>query len=549
MTPSRFALISVTDKTGVVPFAKGLIQLGFRLLSTGGTAALLRENGLSVTDVAEFTGHPECLDGRVKTLHPKVYGGVLADRTKASHLSDMKRLGFEAVDLVAVNLYDFAGNARGKSKPLSQVIEHIDIGGPTMLRAAAKNNDHVYVIVDPNDYPRVLEDLAGTQPQKGLRIELASKVFQTTAAYDQMIAAEFQEQMTPVSRESTSPPLGRGTPKHLELSLAVTQALRYGENSHQKASFYAVKSPVASKNSGLAAANIIQGKELSYNNIVDLDAAAAIVADFDPLPALTIIKHTNPCGTAVYERSPTLSGQPTPPKSPLTIEGLFSKALHCDPKCAFGGIVAANIPVDGPAAQAMVNIFLECVIAPDFTADALRIFASKKNLRLVRSDVTLKRGRSDTLTIRSVEGGVLIQTPDNDAMDSSSWTCASQAKPSPQTLAELRFAMTLAKHVKSNAIVVTRGHQSIGIGAGQMSRIDAARIAVEKAKELGHSTCGAVAASDAFFPFRDSVDILAKAGITAIVQPGGSIKDQESIDAANEHGIVLMMSGARHFKH
>ncbi|MCX6126544.1 MAG: bifunctional phosphoribosylaminoimidazolecarboxamide formyltransferase/IMP cyclohydrolase [Proteobacteria bacterium] len=556
MKPSRFALISVTDKTGVIAFAKGLIQLGFRLLSTGGTAALLRDNGLSVTDVAEFTGHPECLDGRVKTLHPKVYGGVLADRSKASHLSDMKRLGFEAVDLVAVNLYDFAGNARGMRKPLSQVIEHIDIGGPTMLRAAAKNNDHVYVIVDPNDYSRVLEDLSGSRPQEGLRVELAAKVFQTTAAYDQMIAAEFEEQISLESGNLKLSSVGRPMPTHLELSLSLMQDLRYGENSHQKASFYAPQPSVAEpgtgtgKNSGLAAAQIIQGKELSYNNIVDLDAAAAIVADFDPRAALTIIKHTNPCGTAVDPRLPPPPGQrTTDPTSSFTVEDLFRKALACDPKCAFGGIVAANKPVDGSAADAMASIFLECVIAPDFTSEALRIFAAKKNLRLIRSDVTLKRGRSDALAIRSVEGGFLVQTPDNEEMDPSRWICASQTKPLPETLAELYFAMTLARHVKSNAIVVTREHQSIGIGAGQMSRIDAARISVEKAKELGHSTCGAVAASDAFFPFRDSIDILAKAGITAIVQPGGSIKDQESIDAANEHGIVLMMTGVRHFKH
>lgn len=537
-TSKRYALISVTDKTGVLEFARGLKECGFDILSTGGTAVLLRDNDVPVTDVATYTGHPECLDGRVKTLHPKVHGGILAKRSSTSHLADMERLGFSNIDVVAVNLYDFAGKAKGQDLSLSQVIEHIDVGGPTMLRAAAKNHESVYAVVDPGDYAPVIESLRSKKDDPALRASLALKVFTTTAAYDQMIASDLASRLSP--KESAEQTTATATtaavlPEQIHLELTRVQSLRYGENSHQNAALYAKGNYGLKNRAGLTHARILQGKELSYNNFVDLDAAAAIVADLDPIPSVTIIKHTNPCGTASGKHA--------------TSADLFAKAFAADPKCAFGGIVASNVAIDLIAAKAMAEIFLECIIAPKFTSEALAHFATKKNLRIVESNVTTKAGRQDSWLMRSVEGGLLVQTPDDFAQNTALWTCVSQAKPTPEVLAELKFAMTLCRHVKSNAIVITKDLRSIGIGAGQMSRVDSAGIAVAKAKELGHSPCDGVAASDAFFPFRDSVDILAKAGITAIVQPGGSVRDQESIDAANEHGMVMMMTGNRHFKH
>lgn len=520
----RYALISVTDKTGIVDFARGLVAAGFRIISTGGTSKLLREQNIDVVDAADFTGHPECLDGRVKTLHPKIHGGLLANRKNPSHLADMERLGFSSIDVVAVNLYDFAGKAAGKNLPMDQVIEQIDVGGPTMLRAAAKNHASVYVVIDPNDYSLVLESLRGEKNSDAINVRrtLARKVFEQTAKYDAMIAGELG---LPDSDA------GVALPQQIPMNLEVLQTLRYGENSHQAAALYAPCGP----KKGLCSAKIIQGKELSYNNLVDLDAAAAIVADLAPISGITIIKHTNPCGTAA--------------RMGASAQELFALALKSDPKCAFGGIVASNIEIDAEAARAIADIFLECVIAPKFSSDALKILSAKKNLRVVESNIVLPAGQSDPWTLRSVTGGVLIQTPDRIKIDSKTWQCVSKLQPTSEQLTELEFAMTLCRHVKSNAIVLTKLNQSIGVGAGQMSRVDSARIAIEKARELDHSPRNAVAASDAFFPFRDTVDLLVNAGITAIVHPGGSVRDQESIDAANEHGIVMMTSGLRHFKH
>jgi phosphoribosylaminoimidazolecarboxamide formyltransferase/IMP cyclohydrolase len=523
----KFALISVTNKNGVVAFASSLKELGYSILSTGGSADIIRAAGIPVTDVSEFTGHPECLDGRVKTLHPKVHGSILYDRAKETHISDARKLGFENIDVVAVNLYDFEGNASGKNLPLSEIIHHIDIGGPTMLRAAAKCHKDVYVVVDPADYPEVLLHLKQGGDALAFKAALAKKVFQTTARYDAMIAEEF------------SHPSDKNPPQNRLTHWKKVQTLRYGENSHQTADFFAI----GSVKTGLAAASVLQGKELSYNNLIDLDAAAAIVADLDPFPTITIIKHTNPCGTASLDPKKGL----TSPKNPSL--SLFQRALACDPKCAFGGIVASNIAIDGEAARAISEVFLECVIAPDFTEDALAEFAKKKNLRIVKSSVTLKSGRYDSQVFRSVEGGVLVQSADSNPIAASSWTCASHKQPNSETLDDLRFAMTIARHVKSNAIVLAKDLTTTGIGAGQMSRVDSVKIAIDKAIEVGHKIQGSVAASDAFFPFRDSLDTLAKSGVTAIVQPGGSLRDQESIDAANEHGVILMMSGARFFKH
>lgn len=526
MSATRYALLSVTDKTGIVEFARGLVQAGLQILSTGGTAKLLKDHKIPVIEASDFTGHPECLDGRVKTLHPKIHGGLLADRGNPGHVKDMERLQFSPIDVVAVNLYDFAGLAAGKNLPMNKIIEQIDVGGPTMLRAAAKNHASVFSVIDPADYPAVLEAIGSGKDEATLRQKLALKVFESTSQYDALIAQELASIVQKSKEDQTT-----GLPQTIQLSLESVQPLRYGENSHQKAGLYAVKGG----HQGLSGAKIIQGKELSYNNLVDLDAAAAIVADLAPTPAVTIIKHTNPCGTAA--------------RIGLNARELFALALKSDPKCAFGGIVAANIPIDGEAAHALAEIFLECVIAPAFTSEALQIFAAKKNLRVVQSNVVLPDGQTDQWTMRSIAGGVLLQTPDRAPIKSLNWTCVSSLKPSPTQLEELEFAMTLSRHVKSNAIVLTKLGQSIGVGAGQMSRVDAAKIAIEKARELGHSPRGAMVASDAFFPFRDTVDLLANAGVSAIVHPGGSVRDQESVDAANEHGIILMITGMRHFKH
>ncbi len=525
--PTKIALISVTNKNGVIDFAKGLAKLSFKILSTGGTAKLLRDAGISVTEVADWTKSPEVLGGRVKTLHPMIHGGILADRTVASHINDMERMGWTGIDVVAVNLYDFAGEAQSKNLILDKAIEFIDVGGPTMLRAAAKNHLYCLPVIDPTDYNDVLKQYHDGSPTPQFRRLLASKVFAATAAYDNMIAKFFAGALT-----TTAP--ADSWPQEKIQSLQLQGALRYGENSHQKAAFYSFSD---SPKEGLGAAQFLQGKDLSYNNYIDLDAASAIVADLSPVPSMTIVKHTNPCATA---QSQTLSPQ-----------DLFALALSGDPKCAFGGIVASNIPINEQAAHAMNEIFLECVIAPDYSPEALAIFSAKKNLRVLKSNAVLKVGqvKESTVQWRSINGGMLAQTADAVTQKPTSWTCVTKAKPTEEMLAELSFAMTLCKHVKSNAILVAAGQKSIGVGAGQMSRVDSARFALEKAVELGHNVKGAVMASDAFFPFRDTVDTAAKFGIAAIVQPGGSLRDQESIDAANENGLVMMMTHARHFKH
>jgi phosphoribosylaminoimidazolecarboxamide formyltransferase/IMP cyclohydrolase len=522
---SRVALVSVTDKTGVIEFARGLAQLSFKILSTGGTAKLLREAEIDVTDVADVTKSPEILGGRVKTLHPVIHGGILADRHNPAHNGDLSRLGIDGIDVVVVNLYDFAKDAREKNLPLATAIEHIDIGGPTMLRAAAKNHRHCLPVIDPNDYGSVLDFFTSEKENTAFREQMAAKVFAQTAAYDHMISEYFQ-QRTAINAAANQ--------TQLEPKMKIVQTLRYGENAHQSAAFYR---PSNERATGLSAAQFLQGKELSYNNYVDLDAAAAIVADLAPLPAMTIIKHTNPCGTAA---SPS-----------LTASQLFEQALSCDPKCAFGGIVASNIPIDETSAKAMADIFLECVIAPDYSPGALRVFAAKRNLRVLKSDAVLESGRmkSSSKSWKSINGGLLVQDVDTSVPRPETWTCATKAKPDASILADMAFAMTICKHVKSNAIVLSSGLRTIGVGAGQMSRIDSARFAIEKARELAHEVPGSVLASDAFFPFRDTVDLAAKAGIRGIIQPGGSLRDQESIDAANEHGLVMMITGTRHFRH
>jgi phosphoribosylaminoimidazolecarboxamide formyltransferase/IMP cyclohydrolase len=523
----KIALVSVTDKTGLVELAQGLIDLSFVIVSTGGTAKILRESNLPVLEVSDLTEFPEILDGRVKTLHPTIHGGILADRNNPQHAGELRELNIQTIDIVVVNLYNFASAAVAQQLPLEKAIEYIDVGGPTMLRAAAKNHRHCLPVVDPSDYGDVIRALRDTPDDMSFRQKMAAKVFTITSQYDQMIADYFASISHIKSFEAS-------WPRTLDVKLELAQSLRYGENAHQTASLYR---PWKQPAEGLAAATPLQGKELSYNNYVDLDAAAAIVSDLFPLPSITIIKHTNPCGTAS--------------SSTLDAQKLFELALKCDPKCAFGGVVAANICIDEPAARVMAEVFLECIIALDFTPGALKVFSEKKNLRLIRSSIVCKQPQSQMKqkTWKSITGGFLIQDADTCVTEPSTWECVTRAKPDASMLSELSFSMTVCKHVKSNAIVLSSGRKTIGIGAGQMSRVDSARFAIEKARELAHEVPGSVLASDAFFPFRDTVDLAAKAGVRGIIQPGGSLKDQESIAAANEHGIVMMFSGRRHFKH
>jgi phosphoribosylaminoimidazolecarboxamide formyltransferase/IMP cyclohydrolase len=527
------ALISVTDKTGVLDFARSLESLNFEIISTGGTAKLLRDSGVAVTEVSTLTDCPEVLGGRVKTLHPSIHGGILADRSNPEHRAQLESMGWLPIDLVVVNLYNFAGEAKNKRLPLNDAIEFIDIGGPAMLRAAAKNHRSCLPVVDPSDYLDVIKRIKSNDLNVDYRRILSGKVFSLTAAYDQMIADYINsiDSSDDVTKQSGE------LPKIMDLRLTESQSLRYGENPHQVAGFY--RSPF--EDGGLADAETLQGKELSYNNYLDLDAASAIVAELYPAPAMTIIKHTNPCGTAAA----------LPNDKTTSAKELFSRALMSDPKCAFGGIVASNIPIDESAALAMSEIFLECIIAPAYTEAALDIFRNKKNLRILRTTTLLTPNKSapSRLMFKSISGGVLVQKNDSAPISPEAWSCVSKLKPNPTQLSEMAFAMSICKHVKSNAIVLSSRLQSIGIGAGQMSRIDSLHIAVNKSRELSHSLTGSVMASDAFFPFRDCVDLAAKAGITAIVQPGGSVRDLESIDAANEHGMIMMLTGVRHFKH
>jgi phosphoribosylaminoimidazolecarboxamide formyltransferase / IMP cyclohydrolase len=508
VAPVRRALVSCFDKTGVAELAASLHELGVELISTGSTAATLRDAGVPVTEVAELTGFPECLDGRVKTLHPRVHAGILADRNDPAHVAELTDLGVDAIDLVVVNLYPFRETvASGASD--ADIVEMIDIGGPTMVRAAAKNHGSVGVLVDPDDYERVLTELRDevglTFP---LRRELASKAFQHTASYDAAVAAWFQ-------REETFPS---------QLSLAVPRlsTLRYGENPHQAAAFYAAPGSV-----GLAAAEQLHGKELSYNNLLDTDAAWGMAVDLDE-PCVAIIKHTNPAGYAVAD----------------DLDTAYARALEGDPVSAFGGIVAANRTIDVATARRIAEVFTEVVVAPGFDAEALEVLRGKKNLRILRMpDAGRPRGGWQ---LRSVAGGLLVQDLDVGDEPFGEWQVVSQAQPDHETLTDLRFAWLACKHTKSNAIVLAKDRQVVGVGAGQMSRVDSVRLAVERS---GDRHTGSVLASDAFFPFRDGPDAAAAAGVRALVQPGGSVRDDEVVAAADEHGLVMVFTGRRHFRH
>ncbi len=513
------ALISVSDKTGIIEFAKELARHNVEILSTGGTARLLREAGLPIKDVSEFTGFPEMLDGRVKTLHPKVHGGLLGMRDNPEHVAKMREYGIEPIDMVVVNLYPFEATVEKKDCPLAEAIENIDIGGPTMLRSAAKNYPDVTVIVDHTDYRGVLAEMAesGGAVNAKTNFELAVKVFQHTAAYDGAISNYLGARHGDKVEEY---------PPTFTIQVKKAQDLRYGENPHQTAAFYLereVSEPC------VANAVQLQGKELSFNNIIDLDAAIETVKEFRDRTAAVIIKHTNPCGVALAD-------------GPLDA---YLKARECDPVSAFGGIVGFNCIVDEKAATELSSTFLEAVIAPGYTDEAIEIFKSKKNVRVMQVPIitSYEQGGSD---MKKVVGGLLLQGRDLGLVRAADCKVVSKRAPSANEMAALDFAWKVCKHVKSNAIVFTTKEQTVGIGAGQMSRVDSSRIAVQKAQL---PTRGTVLASDAFFPFRDGVDAAAEAGVSAIIQPGGSVRDAEVIQAADEHGLAMVFTGMRHFRH
>lgn len=525
------ALISVTNKEGIASFAKRLVEdFDFEIISTGGTARALAEAGIKVIPIDEVTGFPEMLDGRVKTLHPHVHGGLLARRDLTSHMEQVHKAGISLIDMVVVNLYEFDKTVADPSVTLERAIEHIDIGGPSMLRSAAKNYQDVTVVVDPADYERVIEGLkkhkAGDQQSlAALRAQLGAKVFATTAAYDRAIAAYLNRELGGEALQESVGDVDE-FPAELTLKLERQQMLRYGENPHQGAAFYrfADAAPHA-----LVNARQLQGKELSYNNLLDADACWAAVRDFTD-PAVVIMKHQNPCGAADGE----------------TIDEAYDRAFACDPISAFGGIIACNREVNEAFAQKIAanKHFVEVIIAPSVSPQAQELFAKRPNLRVLVTGDASPALRE--LEMRSVEGGMLVQHRDVITERPESYTVVTKVAPTPEQIEQLAFAWSVVKNVKSNAIVVARDHKNIGMGAGQPNRVQSARIALAQAGEATH---GAVVASDAFFPFRDSIDELAAAGIVAIVQPGGSIRDQEVIDACDEHGIAMVFTGVRHFRH
>lgn len=513
------ALISVSDKTGVVELSKALAGYGVEILSTGGTAKLLREAGLTVKDVSDFTGFPEMLDGRVKTLHPKVHGGLLGIRSNPDHQAKMREHGIEPIDMVVVNLYPFEATVAHADCSMAEAIENIDIGGPTMLRSAAKNNRDVTVLVDAADYQTVIAEMAANHGSvsEQTNFKLAVKVYQHTAAYDGAISNWLGARLGDSPIEY---------PETFSLQVRKAQDLRYGENPHQSAAFYTEKNisePCVSN------AVQLQGKELSFNNIIDLDAAIETVKEFTGNPAAVIIKHTNPCGVALSD-------------SPLSA---YLKARACDPVSAFGGIVGFNCTVDAEAARELTSTFLEAVIAPGYDEEALAIFTAKKNVRVMQVPL-LDAYTATGYDLKRVTGGLLLQGRDLGMISAADCRVVTTRQPTADELAGLDFAWRVCKHVKSNAIVFTTADQTVGIGAGQMSRVDSSKIAVQKAQL---PIQGTVLASDAFFPFRDGVDAAAEAGVTAIIQPGGSVRDEEVIQAANEHGIAMLFTGMRHFRH
>lgn len=507
---ARLALLSVSNKIGIVDLARRLVEeFEFDLISSGGTAQTLKDAGLPVTKVSDYTGSPEILGGRVKTLHPRIHGGILARRDIPQHLTDLENNQIRPIDLVVVNLYPFEETIAKPGVTLSEAVEQIDIGGPAMLRAASKNFAHLTVLCDPGQYEEYLQELRQNNGTASLdfRQKCALKGFSHTASYDQAIAAYLSQQS-----ENT-----------YNLSGQQLQSLRYGENPHQPAAWY----QTGTTPTGWAAATKLQGKELSYNNLVDLEAARQIIAEFTDTPAATVIKHTNPCGVALGS----------------TLVEAYQKAFNADAVSAFGGIVALNHPIDVATAEELTKTFLECVVAPGCEAAAQEILAAKSKLRILTLP-DLTSGPKET--VKAIAGGFLVQSADDKIADSGEWQVVTERQPTPDELAELLFAWKVCKHVKSNAIVITRDRTTLGVGAGQMNRVGSVKIALEQA---GAKAQGAILASDGFFPFDDSVRTAASAGITAIVQPGGSLRDQDSVKAANELGLVMVLTGTRHFLH
>jgi phosphoribosylaminoimidazolecarboxamide formyltransferase/IMP cyclohydrolase len=520
MTKIRRALISVSDKTGIIEFARALHQLGVEILSTGGTAKLLGQAGVPVTEVGDYTGFPEMLDGRVKTLHPKIHGGILYRRDLPEHVAAAEKAGISPIDLVVVNLYPFRETVAKPGCSLEEAIENIDIGGPTMIRAAAKNYHDVAVVTDPADYPALTEEIlaSGGAVSADTRFGLAVKAFSHTAEYDGAISNHLTALTADGGREAF--------PRRLNLHFEKAQDLRYGENPHQRAAFYRDLRPAPGS---LARYAQLQGKELSYNNIADADAAWECVKTFEA-PACVIIKHANPCGVAVGK----------------DITEAYVRAFATDPTSAFGGIIAFNRALNSAAAEAVIQQFVEVIIAPAVTDDAARTLSQKANIRVLA--VPLEPGGND-LDFKRVGGGLLVQTPDTLNVTAAQLKVVTKLRPTPQQLEDLLFAWRVAKFVKSNTIVFAANGRTLGVGAGQMSRVDSARIASIKAQNAGLSLQGAAVASDAFFPFRDGVDVVAAAGARAIIQPGGSVRDEEVIAAADEQGIAMVFTGARHFRH
>jgi len=514
------ALISVSDKTGIIDLAQALHQSGITIISTGGTAKLLQQNSIPVVEISDYTGFPEMLDGRVKTLHPKVHAGILARNDLSEHTTAMVKAGIADIELVIVNLYPFAQTIAKPDCSLEEAIENIDIGGPTMVRAAAKNYNKVTVITDPADYPQLLKEISANQGEVSLinRFKFACKAFSHTAAYDSAIS----NYLTAINEDESR----NEFPTVLNLNFNLLQNLRYGENPHQKAAFYRDLETVPG---GLANYQQIQGKELSYNNIADTDAAWECVKSFQE-PACVIIKHANPCGIAVAD----------------TILDAYQRAFATDSTSAFGGIIAFNRTLDADTATAVLKQFVEVIIAPDVTDEAQTLLAQKGNIRVLI--LPLEQG-SNSYDLKRIGGGLLVQTPDFYNLTRSELKVVTQKKPTEQQLDDLLFAWRVAKFVKSNTIVFCRNKQTLGIGAGQMSRVDSAKIATIKAKEAGFDLTGSVVASDAFFPFRDGLDVVVQAGARAVIQPGGSIRDAEVIAAADEQDVTMVFTGVRHFRH
>lgn len=517
---AKLALLSVSDKRGLVEFATGLVRThGYTLLSTGGTAKLLAERGLPVTEVSQHTGFPEIMEGRVKTLHPKIHGGLLCRRDKAEHLAQAKANAIELIDLVVVNLYPFEETVAKPNVHFEEAIENIDIGGPSMLRSAAKNHESVSVVCDPADYPAVLAAMDVGAPAGALaelRRKLALKVFQRTASYDAAIATYLEAQATEPDLEAMS-----GFPATLALSWKKAQALRYGENPHQKAALYGTFHDHFAQ---------LQGKELSYNNILDITAATYLIGEFER-PTVAILKHTNPCGVASAD----------------TLISAWEKAYATDRQAPFGGIIIVNQTLDGELAKAIAEIFTEVIIAPRFSDEAMAVFAKKKNLRLMIAKGGI--GADALQEIRSVVGGVLVQDRDRTLGNVKDFKVVTKREPTADEWAAMMFGWKVGKHVKSNSIVYCRGEQTLGVGAGQMARVDSSRIAVWKAGEAGLDLQGSVVASEALFPFADGLIAAAGAGATAAIQPGGSVRDAEVIAAADERGMAMVFTGSRHFKH